>query len=166
MSIPTRGVLYVHSAPSALCPHVEWAAAGVLGGSVDLDWVTQPAEVGTYRAELSWQAPAGSAASIASALRGWERLRFEVTEEPTAASEGARYSYTPELGIFHALTGLHGDVLIPEDRVKAVRVKAATGEASIDEALDQLLGVAWDRELEPFRHAGEGAPVRWLHQVI
>src|SRR5205085_11026859 len=23
MSIPTRGVLYVHSAPSALCPHVE-----------------------------------------------------------------------------------------------------------------------------------------------
>ncbi len=166
MSIPTRGVLYVHSAPSALCPHVEWAAAGVLGGSVDLDWVTQPAEVGTYRAELSWQAPAGSAASIASALRGWERLRFEVTEEPTAASEGARYSYTPDLGIFHALTGLHGDVLIPEDRVKAVRVKAATGEASIDEALDQLLGVAWDRELEPFRHAGEGAPVRWLHQVI
>lgn len=166
MSIPTRGVLYVHSAPSALCPHVEWAAAGVLGGSVDLDWVTQPAEVGTYRAELSWQAPAGSAASIASALRGWERLRFEVTEEPTAASEGARYSYTPDLGIFHALTGLHGDVLIPEDRVKAVRVKAATGEASIDDALDQLLGTAWDRELEPFRHAGEGAPVRWLHQVI
>ncbi|HEX6248423.1 MAG TPA: DUF3145 family protein, partial [Nocardioidaceae bacterium] len=21
----TRGVLYVHSAPSALCPHIEWA---------------------------------------------------------------------------------------------------------------------------------------------
>ena len=28
----TRGVLYVHSAPRALCPHVEWAIAGVLGG--------------------------------------------------------------------------------------------------------------------------------------
>ena len=26
-------------------------------------------------------------------------------------------------------------------------------------------GEAWDEELEPFRHAGEGAPVRWLHQV-
>ena len=23
-----------------------------------------------------------------------------------------------------------------------------------------------DAELEPFRHAGDGAPVRWLHQVI
>ena len=27
----TRGVLYVHSSPSALCPHIEWAVGGVLG---------------------------------------------------------------------------------------------------------------------------------------
>jgi hypothetical protein len=27
------------------------------------------------------------------------------------------------------------------------------------------MGGPWDRELEPFRFAGEGAPVRWLHQV-
>lgn len=166
MSIPTRGVLYVHSAPSAVCPHIEWAISNVLGGSVDLEWSRQPVETGTYRAELSWQAPAGSAASLASAMRGWERVRFEVTEEPTTSSEGARYSYTPSLGIFHALTGLHGDVLIPEDRIKAFRVKNARGEITMDEALDGLLGVAWDAELEPFRHAGDGAAVRWLHQVI
>lgn len=163
---PTRGVLFVHSAPSALCAHVEWAATGVLGGTTDVAWVPQLAEPGTYRAEVSWQAPIGTAAALASALRGWEKLRFEVTEEPTATSEGARYSYTPELGIFHAMTGLHGDVLIPEDRIKAFRVKAALGDISLDEALDGLLGVAWDAELEPFRHAGDGAPVRWLHQVI
>ncbi len=166
MSISTRGVLYVHSAPSALCPHVEWAASSVLGSSVDADWVPQPAETGTYRAEISWQAVVGSAATLASALRGWERLRFEVTEEPTATSEGARFSYTPDLGIFHAMTGLHGDIVIPEDRIKAFRVKADLGEISMDQALDGLLGVAWDAELEPFRHAGDGAPVRWLHQVI
>jgi hypothetical protein len=163
---PTRGVLFIHSSVSALCPHVEWAVAGVLGGSPDLSWVPQPAEPGTYRAELSWQAPAGTSAQLASALRGWEQLRFEVSEEPTASSEGARYSYTPKLGIFHALTGLHGDVLIPEDRIKAFRVKAALGEVDLETALDGLLGVAWDAELEPFRHAGDGAPVRWLHQVI
>ncbi len=109
---------------------------------------------------------AGTGAALASALRGWEKLRFEVTEEPTARSEGARYSYTPSLGIFHALTGLHGDILIPEDRIKAFRVKAALGEITMDEALDGLLGAAWDAELEPFRHAGDGAPVRWLHKVI
>jgi len=163
---PTRGVLFVHSAPSALLPHIEWAAAGVLGREVDVDWVAQPAEAGTYRTELSWQAAVGTAAQLASAVRGWDRLRFEVTEEPTAASEGARYSYTPELGIFHALTGLHGDVLIPEDRIRAFRHKAALGETTMEQALDDLLGVAWDAELEPFRHAGDGAPVRWLHQVI
>ena len=27
------------------------------------------------------------------------------------------------------------------------------------------LGEAGDVELEPFRHAADGAPVRWLHQV-
>ncbi|MDT7544923.1 MAG: hypothetical protein QOE99_1033, partial [Actinomycetota bacterium] len=32
--------------------------------------------------------------------------------------------------------------------------------------LDRLLGSAWDDELEPFREAGEGAPVSWLHQVV
>jgi hypothetical protein len=162
----TRGVIFVHSAPSALCAHVEWAAAGVLGGKVDMAWTPQPVEPGPHRAELSWQAPVGTAAQLASVLRGWDLLRFEITEEPTATSEGARYSFTPSLGIFHAMTGLHGDVLIPEDRIKAFRVKAAQGDVSLDEALDGLLGVKWDAELEPFRQAGEGAPVRWLHQVI
>ncbi|HMO12242.1 MAG TPA: DUF3145 family protein, partial [Actinotalea sp.] len=47
----TRGVLFVHSAPRALCPHVEWAAGGVLGVRVLLDWTAQPADPGTYRAE-------------------------------------------------------------------------------------------------------------------
>lgn len=162
----TRGVLFVHSAPSALCPHVEWAAAGVLGTNVDMSWTGQPAEPGTYRAEVSWQAKAGTGAAIASALRGWDLLRFEVTEEPTASSEGSRYSFTPKLGMFHAITGVHGDILIPEDRIKAARVKAMLGETSLDDSLDHLLGVPWDAELEPFRHAGDGAPVRWLHQVI
>ena len=164
--VPTRGVLFVHSAPSALCPHVEWAATGVLGSPVDAAWVVQPAQPGTYRCEISWQAPAGTAAKIASAMRGWEQVRFEVTEEPTSSSEGARFSYTPTLGIFHALTGLHGDVLIPEDRVKAFMVKASRGEITMELALEGLLGAKWDAELEPFRYAGDGAPVRWLHQVI
>ena len=94
------------------------------------------------------------------------RDSYEVTEEPTAGSEGARYSFTPELGIFHAVVGVHGDLMIPEDRIRALRAKAATGEVCMDEALDGLLGAAWDAALEPFRHAGDGAPVRWLHQVI
>lgn len=162
----TRGVLYVHSAPSALTPHVEWAVGGVLGVAVSLDWTPQPAQAGTYRAELSWTGTVGSAAAVASALKSWDHLRFEITEEPAPGSEGARFSYTPELGVFHAVTGLHGDIMIPEDRLKAAVVKAALGETSLMGEIDKLLGKPWDDELETFRHAGEGAPVRWLHQVV
>lgn len=166
MSTATRGVIFIHSAPSALCPHIEWAVGGVLGVAVNLDWTAQPAQAGTYRAELSWSGDAGTASALASALRGWNHLRFEVTEEPTVRTEGARYSYTPELGVFHAVTGLHGDLMIPEDRVKAAMVKAAMGEVALEIELDRLLGKPWDDELETFRHAGDGAPVKWLHQVV
>jgi hypothetical protein len=162
----TRGVFYVHSAPSALCPHLEWAAGGVLGAAVSLEWTPQPAQTGTYRAELGFTAEPGAAAAIASTLRGWNHLRFEVTEDPTATSEGARFSYTPALGVFHAVTGLHGDILIPEDRLKAAVVKAALGDTTLLNEIDKLLGKTWDDELETFRHAGEGAPVRWLHNVV
>lgn len=162
----TRGVLYVHSAPSALCPHIEWAAGGVLGAAVSLDWTPQPAQQGTYRAEYSWQGDAGTAAAVASALRGWNHLRFEITEEPSPGNEGGRFSYTPDLGVFHAVTGLHGDIMIPEDRLKAAVVKSALGDASLPVEIDKLLGKPWDDELETFRHAGDGAPVRWLHQVV
>ena len=166
MTATTRGVLFVHSAPSALCPHIEWAVGGVLGVPITLAWTPQPAAQGTYRTELPWQGAVGTAATVASALRGWNHLRFEITEEPTAGSEGARYSYTPDLGVFHAVTGLHGDLMIPEDRLKAAVVKAALGETTLETAIDRLLGRAWDDELETFRHAGDGAPVRWLHQVV
>jgi len=162
----TRGVLYIHSAPSAVCAHVEWAVAGVVGMRVNLDWIAQPACVGTYRAELSWQGEPGTAATLASALRGWQQVRYEVTEEPSPGCEGARYSYTPSLGLFHAVTGPHGDILIPEDRLKAAMVRASLGEVSLEEELERLLGKPWDDELEPFRYAGEGAAVRWLHQVV
>jgi hypothetical protein len=164
--IATRGVLFVHSAPSALCPHIEWAVGGVLGTAVQPAWIPQSAQAGTYRTELSWSADVGTAAAIASELRGWSHLRFEVTEEPTHSSEGTRYSYTPELGVFHAVTGQHGDILIPEDRLKAAVVKAALGDTTLLGEIDKLLGKPWDDELETFRHAGEGAPVRWLHQVV
>jgi hypothetical protein len=162
----TRGVLFVHSAPSALCPHLEWAVGGVLGAAVNLEWSPQPAQAGTYRAELSFSGEPGTAAAIASALRGWNHLRFEITEDPTTQSEGARFSYTPDLGVFHAVTGLHGDIMIPEDRLKAAVVKAAVGETTLLGEIDKLLGKPWDDELETFRHAGEGAPVRWLHHVV
>ena len=177
-----RGVLQVHSAPPALCPHVEWAVAGVLGVPVDLPWVSQPAAPGLVRAELNWQARPGTSAAITSALSGWHRLRFEVTEEASPGCDAVRYSYTPDLGTFSAVTMANGDILIPESRLRAAMTVAA-GAASgvvarprlgapgsvpatvstLEDEIERLLGQPWDDELEPFRCAGDGAPVRWLH---
>jgi hypothetical protein len=59
------------------------------------------------------------AGAITSALAGWNRLRFEVTEEASPGCDGVRYSYTPNLGIFSAVTSANGDVLVPENRLRA-----------------------------------------------
>ncbi len=159
-----HGVLYIHSAPPALCPHIEWAVAGIVGAPVSMPWVGQPAAPGALRAELTWQARPGTAGAIASALAGWNRLRFEVTEDSSPGCDGVRHCYTPDLGTFTAVTGANGDILVPEDRLRFVMTLAsAGGVASLEDELARLIGKAWDNELEPFRRAADGAPVRWLN---
>ncbi len=256
-----RGVLQVHSAPPALSPHIEWAVAGVLGVTVTLPWVDQPASPGALRAELNWQGRPGTGGAITSALAGWNLLRFEVTEEASSGCDAVRYSCTPSLGTFSAVISANGDVLVPEGRLRAAMTLAsasvsagftgsgpasgATGSrfrlasgpgpggpgpdseagadsdpglgvgsaadsdagsgsglgagsradsgsglvlidgaspgggihglkdrhgprhpalgGSLEAELRLLLGQPWDDELEPFRHAAAGAPVRWLH---
>lgn len=158
----TRGVLFVHSAPRALCPHIEWATASVVGASVRIDWVPQPAARGLSRGEFAWEGTQGTGAALASALRTFQQVRFEVTEEPSPGVDGGRWSHTPELGIFHAVIDVHGNVLVPEDRIRAA---LASDSRDLLDALDLALGTAWDDELEPFRYAGIGAPVRWLSRA-
>jgi hypothetical protein len=179
-----RGVLQVHCAPPALCPHVEWAVAGILGVPVSLPWVDQPAAPGSLRAELQWQGRAGSSGAITSALAGWNRLRFEVTEEASSGCDAVRYSCTPALGTFSATVSACGDIMIPENRLRAAMALAASSgdragemgglrdlhgprhpalDGSLEAELGLLLGQPWDDELETFRHAGAGAPVRWLN---
>ena len=166
MSAPIAlGVLYVHSAPPALCPHIEWAVAGIVGAPVGMPWSGQPAAPGALRAELTWQAQPGTAGAIASALAGWNRLRFEVTEDSSPGCDGVRHCYTPDLGLFTAATGANGDIMVSENRLRSVMLLAERGgaTASLEDELARLLGTAWDNELEPFRRAADGAPVRWLN---
>jgi hypothetical protein len=162
--VSATGVLYVHSAPPALCPHIEWAVAGIVGAPVSMPWAGQPAAPGSLRAELSWQARPGTAGAITSALAGWNRLRFEVTEDSSPGCDGVRHCYTPDLGTFTAMTAANGDIVVAEDRLRAVLERAArVGAAPLEAELGLLLGTAWDNELEPFRRAADGAPVRWLN---
>jgi hypothetical protein len=190
--VSARGVLQIHSAPPALCPHIEWAVAGILGVPVSLPWVDQPASPGALRAELDWQGRPGSSGGMTSALAGWNRLRFEVTEDASPGCDAVRYSYTPALGTFCAAVAANGDIMVPEGRLRAAMSLAASSRAgsgqsehgrpdelgslrdlhgprhpalggSLEAELSLLLGQPWDDELESFRHAGAGAPVRWLN---
>jgi len=189
--VSVRGVLHVHSAPPALCPHIEWAIAGVLGVPVSLPWVDQPAAPGALRGELSWQGKPGAAGAITSALAGWNLARFEVSEDASPGCDAVRYSHTPGLGTFSAVVSANGDIMISEGRLRAAMALAASAAStrsgsarpgpelgslldlhgprhpalggSLEAELSLLLGQPWDDELEPFRRAGDGAPVRWLN---
>jgi hypothetical protein len=182
--VSARGVLQVHSAPPALCPHIEWVVAGVLGVPVSMPWVDQAASPGSVRAELDWQGRAGASGAMTSALAGWNRLRFEITEDASPGCDAVRYSYTPSLGTFSAAVSGNGDIMVPEGRLRAAIALAASSReragdlaglrdrhgprhpalgGSLEAELSLLLGQPWDDELEPFRHAGAGAPVRWLN---
>src|SRR5699024_4813264 len=140
------------------------AVGSVLDAQVAFEWTPQPAAPGMFRAELSWVGAAGSGPRLASALRGWNHLRYEVTEEASRGVDGGRWSHTPELGIFHAQIDAGGNAVVPEDRVRAA-MEHAREPARMRHELELALGQAWDDELEPFRYAGAGAPVRWLHRV-
>lgn len=160
----TRGVIYVHDASRAFCKPIEWALAEVLAADVSLQWTPQPIAPSRMRTEYSWTAGSGTAARVVAALQQIPDVRFEVTEEPTPSTEGERYSYTPKLGVFRAHMSATGDVLVNEQRLRTL-LEAADGFEAMRSALTLLLGTAWDAELEPFRVAGEGTPVRWLHRV-
>jgi hypothetical protein len=166
MPVPAaRGVVFIHSAPQALCPHVEWALAGVLGQTAALAWAPQAAECGTWRAEVAWTGAAEVGARLASALAGWSRLRFEVTQEAAPGADGSRWSYLPTLGLHHTIIAANGDILVGEEQLRAAIDQARAHPAGLLPDLHRALGTDWDQALEPFRHAGQGAPVRWLHQV-
>jgi hypothetical protein len=160
-----RGVLYVHSAPRALCPHVEWAASRALDEAVSFVWSEQPALSGVHRTEYFWEGPAGSGAALASALLGWDQLRFEVTEDPGPDRDGGRWLHTPALGIHFAQTDTAGNIVLGESRLRAAMHAAGTDGVRLHHELRQALGQAWDDELEPFRHASDFSSVVWLHNV-
>jgi len=159
--VPTRGVVYVHSTPLAVCVHVEWAIARVLDAPVSLHWSVQPVEPGARRAECSWSGRSGTGAELAAALRQWPMVRFEVTEDPSPGVDGQRFMHVPGRGLFTAAMSASGDIVIGEDRLRSLMV-AARGPEGLAHALDKALGTAWDDELEPYRYAGDGAPVTWL----
>lgn len=161
----TKGVVFVHCCPPAIGPHVEWALAGVLGRPCKLEWTAQPVSPGHLRAEATWVGPVGSAAKLAAALRAWAMLRFEITENGTATTDGERLAYVPGRGFHRSMMSANGDVVVGEERLRGLLNRAASTE-EFAHGLHELLGSSWDAELEPYRAAGDGSPVTLFHKVV
>ena len=161
----SQGVIFVHSAPAAICPHVEWAISSVIGDRVSLAWTAQPASPGQLRAEVSWKGEPGTAGRIASALRAWPMLRFEITEEASAAGDGERLAHVPGRGFHRTTVSANGDIMVGEERLRGLLQRARTAD-DFRHGLRDLIGTEWDAELEPYRTAGDGAPITLLTQVV
>lgn len=159
-----HGVVYVHSAPPAVCPHVEWALSRVLEDRVSLQWTEQRAAPGQLRASHVWSGTPGTAGRIAGALRAWQMLRFEVTEEATPGADGERICQLPGRGLWRAAMSASGDVMVSESQLNEL-MRRATCLDDLRAKLAHALGAEVDAELEPYRRAGEGTAITWLHEV-
>jgi len=141
------GLVTIHSAPTALRQHIEWGLNSLLGAPQHFTWRDQPLAAGTIRTTLEFRGEIGLAAKIATALKNWHYLRFEVQE--FANYGGEYFRFTPELGIHRAVIDACGAILITENVIR----KALTNfdDLEVRENLVLALGEAWDEALEPMR---------------
>ena len=163
--VRARGHLYVHSAPRALAFHIQTEVSTTWGPETVLDWRPQPLLPGHVRADVAWRGRPGAGARLISTLRAWGHVRAEVVEDASTGSEGQRWSLTPELGVYRATVGPHGDVMVSEDRLRDAMLRTRVEELDLAEELGVLLGEPWDAELEPFRQSSDGSSVRWVHAL-
>jgi hypothetical protein len=142
---------------------VEWALSSTLNARAQLKWTAQPAMPGQLRAVTNWVGPVGTGARLASALRSWSVLRFEVTEDPSAGVDGQRFCHTPQLGLWSGAMSANGDIMVGEMRLRTLMSEGADTLAA---ELDTVLGTAWDEALEPYRDGGTAGEVSWQSRGV
>lgn len=141
------GLVVIHSAPTALRQHIEWGLNSLLGAPQNIFWRDQPLAPGTVRTTLEFRAPVGTASKIATALKNWHFLRFEVSE--LGSHGGEIFRCTPELGIHRATVDQVGTILVSEDVIR--KALARFDDLELRESLERSLGKEWEVALEPFR---------------
>jgi hypothetical protein len=62
------------------------------------------------------------------------------------------------------MISVNGDVVVGEERLRGLLERAKTAD-DFGHGIAELLGTAWDAELEPYRIGGDGQPVTLLHRV-
>jgi hypothetical protein len=106
---------------------------------------------GTFRTQLEFRAAQGAAAEIASSLRSWHYLNFEVIEGTDLGGE--LFRFTPELGIHRAVVDQSGAVQVNENQLTAILAQSFD-EESIRQGIADMMGNSWEIELDRFRSVG------------
>lgn len=156
------GMLYIHSAPTALRAHIEWAAGAAVVVPSALDWQVQPVQRGSWRCETPWTGDRQGAAQLVSTLMAWGRLRLELSIDADAEGPGHRWSVTPDLGVFSADSNEIGDIVVDENRLRQAMIRGRGQGGSLEAEIADLLGEPWDVELEPYRACDPELDVAWL----
>ena len=164
------GRVWIHSAPAALCPHIEWAfaAANITAGGfgdrrIRPAWAHQLANgsshggtaggaaVAAYCCEVELACPESAIRKLVADLMRWENLAFEI-----AIDASLRICVTPELGYFEAATDEAGNIQVGEMQLRAIMAQHAGDAEALTSAIDAALGGPWDKALEPLRMGAAG----------
>ena len=146
------GRIHIYSAPAALTQHIEWAINQHLNQVVKITWLSQPLLPGCLAADLEYKSKLPVAAKIATALKGWHYIRFEIRQINLSTTDAVLYRVTPDLGLHQASLASNGDVVINENQLSQI-INNSYSHKMLKSNLENALGINWEIELEPYRLA-------------
>ena len=135
--------------------HIEWAINQVIGQVISFTWVNQPLNPGSKAMEFEYKHHIPIAAKLATALKAWHYIRFEIREVNKNTQDATYYRATPDLGLHQAQLASNGDVVLNENQVNSI-LKNSLSYEKLQANLENALGINWDLELEPYRLALAG----------
>jgi hypothetical protein len=153
----SKGLVFIHQAPSALLAHIEWTISGVCGAPITVSWHGLPDPMKGYRALALWDAPAGAGAVLATSFMNLKQLCFEVIQQDSPDVAGYRWSYTPSLGMFSSATDEAGNILVSENQLRFIVDSCGSNGLKLQAELRKVLGQAFDDELESYRELFDGS---------
>ena len=153
----SKGLVFIHQAPSALLSHVEWTISGISGTPTTIDWLPLPEGIPGFRGFAQWEGPADSGAVLATSFMNLKQLSFEVIQQDSLELSGYRWSYTPTLGMFSSATDEAGNILVSENQLRFIIDSCGSNGLKLQAELRRILGQTHDDALESYRELFDGA---------
>ena len=160
---PAHGVISIFTCPNYLAKAVEWAFQTQFQ-HFQIDWQTSEIESNVLCASLTWNSIHGTAARLTSELLKIPGLRFELTELSPAIGHHERFAFTPNLGLLRCDMDAAGNSIFNENQLQAMLIENPN-PLNLPAAINRLLGVEWDRELDTYRGLPQMQNLKLLNAV-